>query len=132
MEYCFLLGQQKSELKLVGYADSDYSGDLVERNSSSGCVFLLNKDHVSWCSKKQSMVALSSCEAEYISGSLATCQGVWLGELLKELNIPIKAPIELRNDYVSAINLSKNLESHGRSKQTTHRSEISLLERHGE
>ena len=78
------------------------------------------------------MVALSSCEAEYISGSLATCQGVWLGELLKELNIPIKAPIELRNDYVSAINLSKNLESHGRSKQTTHRSEISLLERHGE
>ena len=112
----FPMGQQKTELELVGYADSDYSGDLVERKSTSGYLFLLNDAPVSWCSKKQSVVALSSCEAEYISGSLAACQGVWLGELLKELKISIKAPMELRIDNISAINLSKNPVSHGRSK----------------
>jgi len=103
-------------LELVWYADSDYNGDLVERKSTSGYLFSLNDAPVSWCSKKQSVVALSSCEAEYISGSLAACQGVWLGELLKELKISIKAPMELRIDNVSAINLSKNPVSHGRSK----------------
>ncbi|WVY94805.1 hypothetical protein V8G54_033893, partial [Vigna mungo] len=79
-------------------------------------IFLLNNAPISWYSKKQAVVALSSCEAEYIVGSFAACQGVWLEELLKELMVLIKTLLQLRINNASAINLSKNLVSHGRSK----------------
>lgn len=112
----FPIGRLKSELELIGYTDSDYCGDLVERKSTSGYLFLLNDAPISWCSKKQSVVALSSCEAEYVAGSFAACQGVWIEELLRELKIVMKTPLQLKIDNVSAINLSKNPVSHGRSK----------------
>ncbi|KAG2397159.1 Retrovirus-related Pol polyprotein from transposon RE1 Retro element 1 [Vigna angularis] len=103
-------------LKLIGFTDSDHGGDCVERKSTSGYLFMLNGSPISWCSKKQPVVALSSCEAEYIAGSYAACQGVWLEEILKELMIPVTTPLLLKIDNVSAINLSKNPVSHGRSK----------------
>ncbi|XP_047171995.1 secreted RxLR effector protein 161-like [Vigna umbellata] len=103
-------------LELVGFTDSDHGGDCVERKNMSSYIFMLNGSLISWCSKKQPMVALSSCEVEYIAGSYAACQGVWLEEVLKELMIPMKAPLELKIDNVSAINLSKNPVSHGKSK----------------
>ncbi|BAT90084.1 hypothetical protein VIGAN_06125700, partial [Vigna angularis var. angularis] len=81
----FAIGKQKFELESVGYTDTDHGGDLVERKSTFGFVFLLNKALASWCSKKQPVIALSNCEAEYIAGSFATCQCVWLEELLMEL-----------------------------------------------
>lgn len=112
----FPFGKQDSEARIVGFADSDYGGDPVERKSTSGYIFLLNKAPVSWCSKKQSVVALSSCEAKYISGSFAACQAMWIAQLLYELKMIIKEPMELRIDNISAINLSKNPISHGRSK----------------
>jgi len=80
-------------------------------------LFLINNAPIAWCSKKQPVIALSSCEAEYISGSYAACQAVWLEELLKEIKIRVKTPLQLKIDNVSAINLAKNLVSHGRSKQ---------------
>lgn len=112
----FPFGREKSELELVGFSDSDYGGDLIERKSTSGYLFLLNKAPISWCSKKQNVVALSSCEAEYIAGSFAACQAMWLVELLQSLKVTIKTPLELRIDNISAINLSKNPVSHGRNK----------------
>ena len=71
---------------------------------------------ISWSSKKQSVIALSSCEAEYIAGSSATCQAFWLDELLKALQIEVEKPLKLFVDNVSAISLAKNPVSHGRSK----------------
>ena len=62
------------------------------------------------------MVALSSCEAEYIAGSYAACQAIWLDSLLDELKFEAKKPIKLLIDNKSTINLAKNLVSHGRSK----------------
>ncbi|MEX5523447.1 Ty1/Copia family ribonuclease HI, partial [Bacillus cereus] len=58
----------------------------------------------------------SSCEAEYIAGSFAACQAVWLEELLKEMGFVTKKPMELMVDNISAISLAKNPISHGRSK----------------
>ncbi|CAL0332892.1 unnamed protein product [Lupinus luteus] len=112
----FPLKLQKPELELTGYADSDFGGDLVERKSTSGYLFLLNGAAVSWCSKKQPVIALSNCEAEYISSSYAACQAVWLEELIKEMKIKIRSPLQLKVDNISAISLSKNPVSHGRSK----------------
>ncbi|XP_019460077.1 PREDICTED: uncharacterized protein LOC109359836 [Lupinus angustifolius] len=66
----FPVETQKSELGIVGFADSYYGGDL-------GYLFLLNNALISGCSKKQPVIALSGCKAEYISGCYAACQAIW-------------------------------------------------------
>jgi len=50
----------------VGFTDSDYAGDIEDRKSTSGYVFLMNSSVVSWCSKKQPIVTLSTIEAEFV------------------------------------------------------------------
>ncbi|WVZ24094.1 hypothetical protein V8G54_002638 [Vigna mungo] len=103
-------------MELTGFCDSDYGGDTLERKSTSGFIYFMNGAPVSWSSKKQSIVALSSCEAEYVAGCHAACQGIWLEELLAELKVATRKPIELRMDNTFAINLARNPISHGRSK----------------
>ncbi|KAK2438086.1 putative mitochondrial protein [Trifolium repens] len=58
---------EEDQKRLIGYCDSDWSGDKVERKSTMGYVFTLFNCPISWSSKKQTVVALSTCEAEYIS-----------------------------------------------------------------
>jgi hypothetical protein len=64
--------------KLVGYTDSDHASDADDRKSTSGMAFFFGSSCVTWASQKQKVVALSSCEAEYIVAATAACQGVWL------------------------------------------------------
>jgi hypothetical protein len=71
---------------------------------------------VSWCSKKQSVITLFSCEAEYVVGSLAACQANWLQSLLSEMNIIEGITVVLKIDNKSAINLAMNHVSHGKNK----------------
>jgi len=71
---------------------------------------------ISWCAKKQPMVALSTCESKYVAGCLAACQAVWLEPILKEMEIEVSRPIALFIDNKSSINLAKNPVLHGRSK----------------
>jgi hypothetical protein len=56
-----------AQFELIGYSDSDYAGCKVDRKRTSGCCQFLGRSHVSWSSKKQNSVALSTVEAEYIS-----------------------------------------------------------------
>ncbi|XP_074277770.1 secreted RxLR effector protein 161-like [Silene latifolia] len=65
-----------SDFKLVGYTDSDWAGCLDDRKITSGYVFTLGSGAISWSSKKQETVALSSSKAEYAAISLATCQAI--------------------------------------------------------
>ena len=88
----------------------------MDRRSTTGFVFMWNKSPISWCSKKQSVVALSSCESEYIAGAVTACQAIWLVSLMKELKIAEKGLVTLLIDNKSAINLAKNPVLHGRSK----------------
>jgi glutathionylspermidine synthase len=81
-----------------------------------GYVFKLFDSPISWSSKKQTVVALSTCEAEYISACHAACQGVWLQSLLMEIKVNRNEDFELLIDNKSAINLAKNPIAHGRSK----------------
>src|ERR1044072_5703277 len=67
-----LMYKKTSEFKLSGYWDSDYAGDRVERKSTSGNCQFLGSNLVSWASKRQSTIALSTAEAEYISASLCS------------------------------------------------------------
>jgi hypothetical protein len=105
-----------SEPLLIGFSDSDLAGDIDDRKSTSGSAFFVGMNLVNWTSQKQRVVALSSCEAEYIASAGAACQGVWLNRLIGEL-LGIKTPkVNLLVDNKSAIALSKNLVHHERSK----------------
>jgi hypothetical protein len=113
---CIYRKQGTAKPNLIGFSDSDLAGDINDRKSTSGSVFLLGTSLVTWSSQKQKVVALSSCEAEYIASANAACQGIWLSRLLGEL-LGIKAPVvKLLVDNKSAIALSKNPVHHDRSK----------------
>jgi hypothetical protein len=70
---------------LFGYTDSDFAGNLDDRKSTSGYVFQLGTNLISWASKKQPIVSISSAEAEYVASTSASCQTVWLRRLLKDI-----------------------------------------------
>lgn len=78
-------GQKK--LPVEGYSDPDWAGDLESRKSTSCLIFMMNGGPVSWCSKRQPTVALSSAEAEYIALTLAAKEATWLRLLLTELGL---------------------------------------------
>jgi hypothetical protein len=84
------LCQSRSDINYaVGYVRRfmNWYGDKVDRRRTSGYLFKFQNASVCWCSKKQPIIALSSCEAKYVAGSLATCQANWLQSLLSEMNI---------------------------------------------
>jgi hypothetical protein len=66
------------DLCLQGYADADWAGRAMEKKRTFGCCFTLGYVIVSWCSKKQSSVALSTTEAQYIALSVVVCEAMWL------------------------------------------------------
>ncbi|KAM0925571.1 hypothetical protein ACQ4PT_004106 [Festuca glaucescens] len=107
---------RKERLVLHGYSDSDMAGDVDDRKSTSGMVFYLGPNPISWNSQKQKVVALSSCEAEYIAASTAACQGVWLRRLLADLAKKEVQKVSLKIDNQAAISLCKNPVHHERSK----------------
>jgi hypothetical protein len=98
-------------IKVCGYSDSDWAGDIDDRKSTSGMVFYLGCNPISWCSQKQKVVAHSSCEAEYIAASIVAHQGLWLGRLLADLMMKTEVePVVLRVDNQSAISLCKKIQ----------------------
>jgi hypothetical protein len=92
------------------------AGDIDTRKSTSGILFFLGDNIITWQSQKQKIVALSSCEAEYIAASTGACQGMWLARLLAELKGEEANTVTLKIDNESAIALSKNPIFHDRSK----------------
>ena len=106
-------------LKLNGFSDADW-GTSVDRRSTSGYYFSLNKDGpaISWKSKKQQTVALSSCESEYMALCAATQEAIYLSQLYNDLNIVEKSiePVVVNVDNQGTIALAKNPVHHNRSK----------------
>lgn len=105
-DYC-LVYRKQNNISLVGYSDSDHAGDLGDRKSTSGFVFMIGSCTVSWKSIKQKTVALSSTEAEYISLAEATQEALWLKELLGELGY-IQDRIVINGDNLSSMQIVKN------------------------
>uniref|UniRef100_A0ACD6AJ28 Uncharacterized protein n=1 Tax=Avena sativa TaxID=4498 RepID=A0ACD6AJ28_AVESA len=94
---------------------NDHAGDIDTSKSTSGILFFLGKCLVSWQSVKQPVVAMSSCEAEYIAASTACTQALWLARLLGDLGQDTNA-VQLMVDSKSALALAKNPVFHERSK----------------
>ena len=106
---------KNSTCNLIGYSDSDFAGSKTDRKSTSGTCQFIGSALVSWHSKKQNSVALSTAEAEYISAGSCCAQILWMKQQLSDYGI-ILDRIPIKCDNTSAINLSKNPVQHSRTK----------------
>jgi hypothetical protein len=110
-------GKEKDcALKLTSYSDADMASDIDTRKSTTGVIYFLSDSPITLQSSKQKVVALSSCEAEYIAVATVACQGVWLVHLLSDISGEKIAVPDLKVDNMFAIALTKNPVFHDRSK----------------
>ena len=101
-------------MEVGGYVDAAYANNEMYRSTTGFC-FTVGSCLVSWYSKRQSVVAQSSAEAEYYAASDASNEAVWLKDLVTELGYPQKTVI-LHEDNQACIALTKNPENHKRTK----------------
>nr|GEY30884.1 retrovirus-related Pol polyprotein from transposon TNT 1-94 [Tanacetum cinerariifolium] len=104
------------EYTLIGYSDSFWHGDVDDQKSTSGYVFFMGKTAFIWASKKQPIVALSTCETKYVLASWTVCHAIWLRNLLRELKNQQEGPTKIKVDNKPAIELARNPVHHQRSK----------------
>jgi hypothetical protein len=110
-------GQKKgNQALLTGFSDADFAGDVDVRKSTTGVIFFLSNDPITWQSIKQKVVAQSSYESEYITAANAMCQALWLARVLAEVQGSALSTPLLRVDNKSIIALIKNLVLHVQSK----------------
>lgn len=103
--------------KLLGFTDSNYAGDVEDSKSTSDYVFMLSSATISWSSKKQPIVTLSTTEAEFVAAAVSACQAVWLKRVLAQIGHGVEEDCTtIMCDNTSTIKLSKNPVLHGRSK----------------
>jgi hypothetical protein len=100
---------------LVGFSDSDFAKSLVDRKSTSGACHFLGRSLVSWSSKKQNLVALSTVEAEYIAAGSCCTQLLYLKQSLVDYNIKLGS-VPLLCDNESAVKIAKTPVLHSRTK----------------
>lgn len=101
--------------EIFDYGDADWAGDLDKRRSCTGYIFIKNGGAISWNSKLQPTVAISTTEAEYMALAAATQEAIWLQQFFTEF-WPTTKPFEIFCDNRSAISLSGNDAYHARTK----------------
>jgi len=102
-------------LDIHGFVDADWAGDLDKRRSTSGYIFNLFGGVVSWMSKRQSIVALSTTKAKYMATTHASKEVVWLQRLFSSMGL-VQEAIRIDCDSQSAIFLAKNPTYHSKTK----------------
>jgi len=104
-----------SEFTVRGYVDSDFAGDVEKRKSTTGYVFIIAGGVVSWVSKLQTIVALSTIKAEYMAATQACKEAIWMKKLMEELEHK-QEKILLYCDSQSALYIARNLVFPSRTK----------------
>jgi hypothetical protein len=116
IDYGLQYDRGEGELRLLRYNDSDLAADIDGRRSTTGVLFFLGNNPVTWLSKKQMVVSKSSFKAEYMASATAAAQATWLRRLLEEMTgISVPRPI-IRMDNTTSIALAKNPILYDRSK----------------
>lgn len=96
------------DCKLYRYSNSDFGSCLDDRRSISAHVFSLGSGVVAWSSKKQSITALSSTEAEYVAVAFVACQAIQIRGILSELQQQYNKATIIYCDNKSTIHMTKN------------------------
>lgn len=116
-DYQLILGnQQESTSELEGYADADWAENREDRKSNSGYIFKFMGATVSWACRKQTCVALSSTEAEYIALAEASQECLWLKRLIKDFTAKQQKSTPIFEDNQSCLNLASNKRCSRRTK----------------
>ena len=108
--------QRRTGVTLIGYSDSDWAGDTETRKSTMGYVFTLAGAAISWNSRKQQTVVLSTAEAKYMAVAATTQEAIHLRALLEELGFKQKKPTLIYQDNQSSIAIAHNDTSNRRTK----------------
>ena len=113
-----LIYRRTYSLEVIGYSDADFVGCVDSRKSTSGYIFKLADGVVSWRSAKQTLIATSTMEAEFVSCFEASSHGVWLKSFISGLRIwdSISRPLKLYCDNSTVVFMAKNNKSGSRSK----------------
>nr|GEV83980.1 copia protein [Tanacetum cinerariifolium] len=106
---------KETSIETIVYADSDHAGDYVDRKSTSGSCTFVGCCMTSWFSKKQTALAISTTEAEYVSAGKACQQALWMKQALIDYDVRID-DVPIMCDNKGAIGLSKNPMQHSRTK----------------
>ncbi|GJT36894.1 retrovirus-related pol polyprotein from transposon TNT 1-94 [Tanacetum coccineum] len=102
-------------IKTIVYADSDHAGDYVDQKTTSGICTFMGCCLTSWFSKKQTALAISTTEAEYVSARKACQQALWMKQALNDYDVRLD-DVPIMCDNKGAIDLSKNPVQHSRTK----------------
>eukprot|EP00253_Pinus_taeda_P003957 PITA_03957 len=105
-----------TDLKLHAYTDADWVGSVDDRKSTSGGAFFMGSRLISWFSKKQSSIALSTAEAEYVAAASCCTQLLWMMQTLQDFQITCTPPISILCDNTSSISISNNPVMHSKTK----------------
>ena len=101
---------------ITGYADADYAGDTEDRRSTSAYIFMMRGGPVSWASRKQNCVTLSTTESEYVALSEAAKEAAWLRSLLEQMGFPLESGLTIMEDNQGAIALAGGVQVKQRTK----------------
>ncbi|KAM0996429.1 hypothetical protein ACFX2C_006437 [Malus domestica] len=111
-----IMFSKNDHCRIEGYTDVDWVGNVTDRRSTFSYFTLVGGNLVTWRSKKQKVVALSSAEAEYRGMAKGVCKLLWLRRLLGELGYPSNSTSDLFCDNKTAIDISHNPIQHDRTK----------------
>jgi hypothetical protein len=116
-----LLGTEESirtieEMIPTGFVDADYARDTDSRRSCTGFIYFLSDAPISWQTRQQPSVALSTMESEFMAACAAAQESLWLTQLLKEFTCKFQDPIILFEDNKAYLDFSKNSTNHQRTK----------------
>ena len=116
-------GGCEEELGVTGYVDASFDTDPDDSRSQLGYVFKVNRGAVRWKSCKQSVVAQSTMEAEYVATAEAANEAVWLRKFVKQLGVfpSVHDPVTVLCDNIGAIANAKEIRSHSTAKHILRR-----------
>ncbi|XP_037493866.1 secreted RxLR effector protein 161-like [Jatropha curcas] len=103
-----IMFRKNGHLVILGYTDTDWAGNQVDRRSTSGYFSFVGRNLITWKSKKQKVVALSSVEAEFRGEARGLAELLLIKKLLTEIGFPPQSTCQLRCDNQAAISISKN------------------------
>ncbi|GJY14422.1 integrase [Tanacetum coccineum] len=111
-----LLYKKTNTFCLNGFTDADWGGNADDRHSTTGYCFSTGSAMVSWCSKNQSVVTLSSTEAKYVAATMTAQECMWLKRLVRDMMGKFEYAVKVRCDNESTIKLASNPVFHARTK----------------